>query len=387
MNTKKPLALLAGLSPQQFMRRHWQKAPLLVRQAIPGFAPLLSRSELFALAGQEGVESRLVECKQARGKERWSMQSGPFAQGELPPVQRKLWTLLVQGVDLHHDAVHALLQNFRFVPDARLDDLMISYASDGGGVGPHFDSYDVFLLQAQGRRRWRIGPQTDLTLREGVPLKILQNFEPTIELLLEPGDMLYLPPRWAHEGVAMGGDCQTYSVGFRAPSAAEMARELLTRLADEVADAAEIDTARLYADPHQNATDQPASMPPELSAFAEKALRKALKDKGLLRQLLGEALTEPKANVWFEAGRVPRRIKALRLARASRMLVDGKFVFLNGESWRMGGAEARLLRKLAHARQLSATDLIAENADFMQVDSDFQSILRDWVAQGWLHAD
>ncbi len=417
MNINTPLPLLAGLSPHAFMRTHWQKKPLLIRQAIPGFAPLLSRSELFALAGQEGVESRLVQCKTAKGQERWRMDSGPFAvpaqaQGAqakdvqvevaavpalglpLPPLSRKLWTLLVQGVDLHHDGVHALLQNFRFVPDARLDDLMISYATEGGGVGPHFDSYDVFLLQAQGRRRWRIGAQKDLTLREGLPLKVLQNFAPTQEFVLEPGDMLYLPPRWAHEGVAEGGECQTYSIGFRAPSASELARELLTRLADVVAQEAEGQAARLYTDRQQAATAQPATLPPELATFAHQALATALKDKQLMQQLLGEALTEPKAKVWFEASRVPKTIKALRLDRASRMLVDGKYVFLNGESWRMGGADAKLLRKLAHSRALDATDLIATNAQNKRLaaglpsepSADFMAIVRDWAAQGWVHA-
>ncbi len=400
MNINTPLPLLAGLSPHAFMRTHWQKKPLLIRQAIPGFAPMLSRSELFGLAGQEGVESRLVQCKTTKGQERWSMASGPFAVGgaALPPLSRKLWTLLVQGVDLHHDGVHALLQNFRFVPDARLDDLMISYATEGGGVGPHFDSYDVFLLQAQGRRRWRIGAQKDLTLREGLPLKVLQNFAPTQEFVLEPGDMLYLPPRWAHEGVAEGGECQTYSIGFRAPSGSELARELLTRLADELADQAEAlppsERPAVYTDRQQAATAQPASLPPELAAFAHKALHTALKDKQLLQQLLGEALTEPKANVWFSPSRVPKTIKALRLDRASRMLIDGKYVFLNGESWRMGGADAKLLRKLAHSRALCATDLIAANARNTGVAAGFQSeisadltaIVRDWAEQGWVHA-
>ena len=148
MDPQQPLALLGGLTPAQFMRRHWQKKPLLVRQAIPGFAPPVVRSDLFALAAQEGVESRLVQS--ARGV--WKLRHGPFSRRALPALSQPEWTLLVQGVDLHNDAVHALLQQFRFVPEARLDDLMISYATDRGGVGPHFDSYDVFLLQAHGRQ-------------------------------------------------------------------------------------------------------------------------------------------------------------------------------------------------------------------------------------------
>ncbi len=142
METHQPLTLLGGLTPDQFMKRHWQKKPLLVRGAVPGFAPLLSRRELFAMAGREEVESRVVSF----GAKGWRLRRGPIARRALPPLLQAQWTLLVQGVDLHHAGAHALLQKFRFVPDARLDDLMISWAADGGGVGPHVDSYDVFLL-------------------------------------------------------------------------------------------------------------------------------------------------------------------------------------------------------------------------------------------------
>ena len=146
-------------------------------------------------------------------------------------MKQRAWTLLVQGVDLYDDRARALLDRFRFVPDARLDDLMISYATDGGGVGPHFDSYDVFLLQVKGKRRWRISAQKDLTLQAGLPLKVLQNFEPEEEWLLEPGDMLYLPPHIAHDGVAEG-ECMTCSIGFRAPSAGELTAQFLYHLAE-----------------------------------------------------------------------------------------------------------------------------------------------------------
>jgi 50S ribosomal protein L16 3-hydroxylase len=204
MDTSRPLALLGGLSPAAFMQKHWQKKPLLVRNAVERFAPLLPARELFELAAREEVESRLV----MREGSSWRLQRGPFGRRAIPSLKRPDWTLLVQGVDLHHAGVHELLHRFDFVPAARLDDLMISFATDGGGVGPHFDSYDVFLLQAQGQRRWRIGRGSDLRLAEGLPLKILANFEPEREFVLEPGDMLYLPPRYAHDGLALG-ECQT----------------------------------------------------------------------------------------------------------------------------------------------------------------------------------
>lgn len=174
MHIDLPLALLGGLSPAQFMRRHWHKKPFLVRQALPGFVPPVPRNELFALAGQEGVEARLI---QHQGEQGWTLRHGPFARRALPALHTPHWTVLVQGVDLHHEGVHALLQQFRFVPDARLDDLMISYASDGGGVGPHFDSYDVFLLQAYGRRRWPM-PITATGARPGAGNAFWRHFTP-----------------------------------------------------------------------------------------------------------------------------------------------------------------------------------------------------------------
>lgn len=370
MDIERPLALLGGLSPSQFMRRHWQRKPLLVRGAFPAFQPFLGRAQLFALAAQEEVESRLV----VRQGKAWQLRSGPFQRKALPPLAQPDWTLLVQGVDLHVRGAHQLLQQFRFVADARLDDLMISYATDGGGVGPHFDSYDVFLLQAQGRRRWRIGRQRDLSLREDVPLKILRRFEPEAEYLLEPGDMLYLPPRYAHDGIAEG-ECQTYSIGFRAPARGELAQELLQRVADDARDAVG-DT--LYADGGEPATPAPGAIPAAMQQFAQDAVAAALRDPRALERALGEYLTEPKGNVWFEAQRAPRKLRSVALDRRTRMMHDARHVFVNGESWRASGADARLMRKLADQRQLSAADLRGASAGAVE-------LLRSWCEAGWLH--
>ena len=286
MHVNQPLALLGGISPAEFMKTYWQRKPLLVRQAIPGFKALLSRAELFDLAQQNEVESRLVMGTNG-GKRNWQMQRGPFKRRAIPKLSEPDWTLLVQGVDVHDDRVAALMQQFRFVPDARLDDVMISYASEGGGVGPHFDSYDVFLLQAHGQRRWRIGRQKDLSLVPDMPLKILANFKPEHDWLLEPGDMLYLPPRYAHDGVAQG-ECMTYSVGFRAPQTGDLARELLVRLSEGAEEAAGGD---LYKDAAQPAVSQPAAIPDGLKEFAKNALQKSLKDPKALQRALGEYLT------------------------------------------------------------------------------------------------
>lgn len=372
MDIKQTLPLLGGLSPQQFMKRHWQKKPLLVRQAIPGFKPLLDRAELFNLAAGEDVESRLLVC----GDGQWQLKRGPFERRALPALKKPQWTILVQGADLHHDGVHSLMQQFRFVPDARLDDVMISYASDGGGVGPHFDSYDVFLLQASGQRRWRIGRQKDLTLVDGLPLKILANFEPEEEYVLDAGDMLYLPPRWAHDGVAVGGDCMTYSIGFRQPNRGELARELLQRLAedaeDNVGDAA-------YRDPSQPAVAAPGGIPPAMLDFAREALQAVLDDPAELQCLLGEYLSEPKPNVWFsETGAAPAKLGAVVLDRRTRMLYDELHVFINGEGFRAAGRDAELMRELTDTRRLSAAQVKSATAGA-------KKLMADWVAAGWLH--
>lgn len=370
MDIHTPTALLGGLTPAQFMRRHWQKKPLLVRQAIAGFVPPVLRSDLFALAAQEGVESRLVQLT----KGAWKLRHGPFARRSLPALQQREWTLLVQGVDLHNEAVHALMQQFRFVPQARLDDLMISYATDGGGVGPHFDSYDVFLLQAHGRRRWRIGRQKDLTLREGIPLKVLAQFEPEEEFVLEPGDMLYLPPRYAHDGIAEG-ECMTYSIGFRSPARAELAQELLMRFAD---DAADDDRPQMYRDPAQEAVAQPGAIPEGLQAFAREALTRALAEPLALERSLGEYLTEPKASVWFEPGEGRGMIEGVRLDRRTRMLYDARHVFINGESYRAAGRDASLMRRLADERQLGSRDLARASDEALE-------LLSRWCDAGWAH--
>ena len=371
MNTEQPLALLGGQTPSQFMKRHWQKKPLLVRNAISGFVPCVGRAELVALAGEEGVESRLI-IDSDKG---WKMKHGPLLKRSLPPFSQKKWTFLVQGVDLHHDGVHALMQQFRFVPDARLDDVMVSYATDGGGVGPHFDSYDVFLLQAHGQRKWRIGRQKDLSLQPGVPLKILQNFEAEEEFVLNPGDMLYLPPKYAHDGIAQG-ECMTWSIGFRSPQEGELARELLLGLADEAFDG--VGNA-LYRDPKQLAVSAPAAMPTQLGNFARQAIAKALNNPHLIDSLLGEYLTEPKAQVWFDPVEdEPDLSVGVQLDRRTKMMYDERHIFINGESFRVAGKDAMNLRALADLRELSgpAWRSLSKNA---------KEALVDWALAGWLY--
>ncbi|MDQ2779880.1 MAG: cupin domain-containing protein [Pseudomonadota bacterium] len=386
MDVSLPSALLGGLSPALFMRRHWQKKPLLVRQACPDVQPPLSRTELFALASQADVESRLVRGPSQRigSTDAWQVRPGPLTRRMLPPISHSGWTLLVQGLELHVPAARALLDQFRFVPDARLDDLMVSWASPGGGVGAHLDSYDVFLLQVQGQRRWRVGKVARPAWVDGAPLKLLRDFTPTQDWLLQPGDMLYLPPGYGHEGTAEGGDCMTCSIGFRAPSGVELARELLLQLADACSDDGSA-SARggaglaVYRDPQQPATATPAALPEALESFARAGLARVLSDPDALGRALGELLSEPKPRVWFESRGPARTDQGLALDAGTRMLYDAGHVYINGESFRSGGRDAALMQGLADSRTLTG-------ADHRRLSTPARALVQDWVEAGWLHA-
>jgi 50S ribosomal protein L16 3-hydroxylase len=254
---------------------------------------------------------------------------------------------------------------------------MVSYASDGGGVGPHFDSYDVFLLQAHGQRRWRIGRQKNLDLQPGMPLKILSDFHPEEEFVLDAGDMLYLPPRYAHDGIAQG-ECMTYSIGFRSPAAGELAQEILQRLAEQACD--EVGDT-LYRDPNQVAQEQCAQIPVGLVQFAREALEKSLRDPKALNRALGEYLSEPKAQVWFDGGQSQLDgTESLRLDRRTQMLYDEDHVFINGESFLAKGRDAALMRVLAEQQRLSESQM-------KQLSAGARDLLAQWVEDGWLQAE
>ncbi|MBY0242281.1 MAG: cupin domain-containing protein [Burkholderiaceae bacterium] len=369
----KKLTLLGDITPAQFLRDYWHKKPLLIRQAVPGFKPLLSFDKLAELATKNYVESRLVTLTDGN----WNMQHGPLET--LPPTTQTEWTMLVQGVNLQDAKADALLREFRFIPDARLDDLMVSFATDGGGVGPHFDSYDVFLLQAQGQRRWRIGAQKDLSLIEGLPLKILSHFEAEEEFVLEPGDMLYLPPHYAHDGVAIG-DCQTYSIGFRAPSYQELGENFLQFMADS------IDLPGRYADPELQASAKPAEIPKHMLDTIAEELNKVRFTADDITIFLGEYLSEPKHNVFFTPLEKPLTLerflqsaskKGLVLSPKTQMLYRGSNIFINGESFEIGRADKATLLALANDRRLDGAALAAASDDVIDA-------LYAWYGDGWL---
>jgi 50S ribosomal protein L16 3-hydroxylase len=366
------MQLLGGLTGHKFLSQFWQRKPLLVRNAISNFKGAVQAPELLALATRVDVESRVV----MRDRGKWKVREGPFSRAELGRLPRSGWTILVQGLNLEVPDADALLRHFRFLPHARLDDVMVSYATAGGGVGPHFDSYDVFLLQGPGRRRWGISRRYDPELDPGAPLKILRRFEAEREWLLGPGDMLYLPPRWAHEGVALE-PCYTYSIGFRAPSRADIAREFLGFLQERVA----LDGA--YADRGAKPQAHPAEIPARMLRHALSATGRIRWRRSDVARFLGEYLSAPKAHVSFARPRKPVaaagfasqcRARGLRLDRRARLLFRGDDFFVNGESVEPALPRGPLAR-LADERSLPPGRLSPR----------LLRLLHPWYLAGWLH--
>jgi 50S ribosomal protein L16 3-hydroxylase len=369
-----PRPPLGGLSPRAFLRGYWQKRPLLVRQAIPGFAGLLDRRALFALAANDEAESRLVEKKAG-----WKVTTGPIAPRTLSRMPRKDWTLLVNGVNLHSTAADALLKRFAFASWARVDDVMASYAADGGGVGPHVDSYDVFLLQGPGRRRWRLMPPRPggFRLVEGAPLKLIADFRPAEEHLLEAGDLLYLPPGWGHEGTAMGG-CQTYSIGFRAPGGAELSTAFLDFLHERGF------AEEAYRDPNRVPAPHPGRIDAHFIDHAKRILDRIRWSRPEVADFLGRYLSEPKQQVAFNPPSRPharplflRKLASamVRLDPRTRMLAQGSRIYMNGTAFTTGGRERAPLLQLADRRELEGARLARSPA---------ADLVFDWYRQGFL---
>ena len=366
--------LLGTLSTAAFLRRHWQKRPLFVRGAIADCGAWLQPAGLFELATRDDVESRLV----MRTRNRWTVQHGPFRRTQLRYMPARGWTLLVQGMEQLQSEATELLQKFSFIPHARLDDLMVSYAPPGGGVGPHFDSYDVFLLQGEGTRRWRISAQKDFELLENAPLRLLKHFRHTHEWLAGRGDLLYLPPRYAHEGVAVDA-CMTLSVGFRAPRKQELAGKFLEYLQDE------LQISGIYQDGDLSLQRHPAELSPSLLEKFSRILRHIRWNDDDVRRFSGRYLTEPKAQTVFRPPRRPAALPAfsqrvaargVRLALPTRMLFSGRDIFINGECHPFSGTDRAALIRLADQRDLKA----------FAPSSATASLLHAWYRAGYVES-
>ncbi len=361
--------LLGGLTAREFLRRFWQKRPLLVRGALASWRDLLDKRALAALAARGDVESRLVERRGGR----WELTHGPIPRERLRRTGNSGWTLLVSGVNLHLPGAERLLRRFDFLPQARLDDVMASYAAPGGGVGPHADSYDVFLVQGGGRRLWRLARPRRFALVPGAPLALIDGFAADEELLAEPGDLLYLPPGWGHDGVALE-PCLTYSIGFRAPRGAELASAFLDWLHQRG-----LPDAR-YRDPNLEPVSHPARIPAEIIGFAIRALDRVRWTRSDVARFLGEYLTTPKQHVAFRRGRGRRALARceVRLDAKTQLLYSGRRFFINGEAVLVAARGAGALRELADRRRLPGARLARP---------PLAGLIYEWHRLGYLHLE
>jgi len=343
----------SGFDSAAFLRETWQQRPLLIRNPWNEWRNPIEPDELAGLACEEYVESRLI----TRTREAWTLEHGPLPESRFGRLGRLPWTLLVQAVDHHVPDVAVLLEAFRFMPNWRLDDVMVSYAVDGGGVGPHFDNYDVFLVQGLGRRRWRVGEvcDRDTPLLPHDDLRLLARFEPAGEWILEPGDILYVPPRLAHDGVALGDGCMTYSIGFRAPARAELIAGWCESLV------AGLDDDDRYADPNPPAQGNPGEILPRALADLHALVTEKLLDREAFADWFGRYCTAPKDSEVDWRPDEPVGIAELRLLLAAdvplrrnpacrfsfiRKAPDRLSLFVNGDCFDAGGEAARFAERL-----------------------------------------
>ena len=357
---------------EKFLADFWQKKPLLARGALAAAANTLDRASIIELACRDDVESRLV----TGARRVWHVELGPFRKRDFARLPRRGWTLLVNGLETVLPAARALQQQFSFIPYARHDDVMASYAAPGGSVGPHFDSYDVFLVQGMGARRWQISSQRDLRLIAGAPLKILNRFRPQRAWTLHGGDLLYLPPRYAHHGVAVD-ECITWSVGFRAPDRQEMAEQLLDFVRDHLR------VAGAYRDPGLKPQRHPAAIGKDMLRRIKTMVEAVRWTDADVQRCLGEYLTEPRPGTVFTRA---RRVSAarfaelagargIRLALPTRMLTCGAQIFINNETVAVRATATKALHELADTRRLLPGT---------RTDAATRALLYQWYQAGYI---
>lgn len=369
-----------SLTTREFLSEYWQKKPLLVRGAVPRLEPPLTPAAFLELATHQEAQVRLI--LEEGGEYPWQLVEGPFEAQQLDPVPAAVWSMLIQEVDQQHAGVRALWKYLDFLPAWRLDDIMVSLASDRGGVGAHIDEYDVFLLQGHGQRRWLVSgePVEDETLVDDLDVRILATFEPEHDWLVEPGDLVYLPPRYAHHGIAVG-ECMTYSLGCRAPSAADVLGGLL-----EDALMALPDGAR-YADPDLRPVTAPSALSPDMLAWAQKLVERVAREA---ERPLGRLLTEPRRQSEMEAEPVDMTPHALMqaLGQGARLAAPGRYQsqymvaapvlvwFLRGEEIELDAALEPMVAAISSVHGARADDIPA--------GSDVRALLADLVSEGAL---
>ena len=363
---------LTNFDIADFLSQAWQKKPVLIRDAWDAWSNPLDPDDLAGLACEPGIDSRLV----TKSSDLWELEHGPLSEQRFADIGEMPWTLLVQAVDHHVPAVAALLDPFRFIPNWRVDDVMVSYAVDGGGVGAHFDQYDVFLVQGLGRRRWQIGARCDRTaqLLPHDDLRLLADFEPTEEWVLGPGDMLYVPPGFAHNGIAVGDDCMTYSIGFRAPSRAE----LIAGWAEYAI--AELDDDDRYSDPGVAAQANPGEIAPGALARLQAMVADKVLDRDAFALWFGEYSTTPKNQDIDWRSEEPIGLEDVRFSIAEgapllrnpasrfsfvRRDARGLTLFVDGRSYTCAGRTAEFAEQLCVGQHFNVGQDLLESAEVL----------------------
>jgi len=345
--------ILGKISNDVFLKKYWQKKPLLIRDAIKNFKSPITEKDLFRIAQNENAISRLIEFK--RGI--WQVKYGPFKKLDLPKKINTPWTILVQNMNHHLPFAESFLNLFKFIPYARLDDLMVSFATKKGSVGPHFDSYDVFLFQAKGEREWKISEQKKFSLDKKSAIKIITNFKVKNTWVLKPGDLLYLPPNVGHWGVSQSDDCLTYSIGFRAPGTFEIQSKFLDFIQDNLI----TNQNDLYKDPNLNLQKNPAEINSNMIKKIQRIVNQLRWNTNSINNFIGQLLTEPIEGAVFETSKsmtaevfIKDLIKKpLKLNPKTRMLFIKNNFFINGELIEADKKSIMYLKQLANDREIS----------------------------------
>jgi 50S ribosomal protein L16 3-hydroxylase len=345
--------ILGKISNDVFLKKYWQKKPLLIRDAIKNFKSPITEKDLFRIAQNENAISRLIEFK--RGI--WQVKYGPFKKLDLPKKINTPWTILVQNMNHHLPFAESFLNLFKFIPYARLDDLMVSFATKKGSVGPHFDSYDVFLFQAKGEREWKISEQKKFSLDKKSAIKIITNFKVKNTWVLKPGDLLYLPPNVGHWGVSQSDDCLTYSIGFRAPGTFEIQSKFLDFIQDNLI----TNKNDLYRDPNLNLQKNPAEINSNMIKKIQRIVNQLRWNTNSINNFIGQLLTEPIEGAVFETSKsmtaevfIKDLIKKpLKLNPKTRMLFIKNNFYINGELIEADKKSIMYLKQLANNREIS----------------------------------
>ena len=359
------------LTVETFLRDYWQQKPLLIRNAFPSLEPVISSDELAGLSLEEDIESRLIQFKPDSSE--YQLERGPLKEEAFANLPESHWTLLVQAVDHYSPEAKALLGAFNFVPNWRIDDLMISYATPGGGVGPHYDNYDVFLIQAEGTRRWELGDieSSQSPRLPDAPVMVLSEFQSRTSFELEPGDMLYLPPQVAHNGIATSEDCVTYSAGFRAPSDAEILRTVSDHIGESLT------SEQRFSDAKRLACQSPGEIDQASVNQIEQRLKELLSNRDQLENALGALFSEPKYPDQAESND-PNTYESwleetnefgIEIAPNNRLLYlegDQFKLFCNGEQIDLDESDIALAKQLADQSYLSAEEFNLEDSDLLK---------------------